>query len=167
MDKIYEYHQFLENEILNKNDFLTESIENNEDYVNEIYSSEFFEYEQILESVRDKYEEEIYREYRRIRPQLVKGKQTKELTEKYFELEKQNLRRRLELDRSYLKRTTQKIIESLEALNEEDYDLYSTLERTDRIVTLRSYQRKTIRQINRELKELDKFYDSNPKILVI
>ncbi len=167
MDRLLEYHQFLENEIFTGDDLLTESIKTNEDYINEVFSSEYYDYESILESVRDKHEEEIYREYRKIRPHLVKGNQTKEVTAKYFMLEKANLERRLEMDRSYLKRTTQKIIENLEALNEDEYDLYETLKRNDKIVLVKSYQRKTIRQINKELKEMVKWFDSNPKILII
>lgn len=167
MEKIFEYREYIENEILNESDFLFENIENMDDYVNEVFSSEFFDYQSILESTRDYYEEEIYREYRKIRPTLVKGKQPKNLTENYFRLEKENLKRKLEADRSYLKRSVSRLIEKLNRINEEDFDIEKQLERKEKIWNLQSYQRKMVRQINNEITYVDKFYASNPKILVI
>ena len=167
MERIFEYNEYIESELLNESDFLYENIEKMEDYVNEVFSSEFFDYQAILESNRDFYDEQIYREYRKIRPQLVKGKQTKALTETYFRLEKENLRRKLDADRNYIKRTISKLVEKLNKINEEDFDMVNQLERKEKIWNLQSYQRKMVRQINLEAKQMEKFLSSNPKILVI
>ena len=167
MDRIFEYREYITTEILNKSDFLFENITELDDYVNEVFSSEYFDYNAILESTRDHFEEEIYREYRKIRPQLVKGNQTKKLTEHYFELERNQLRKKLEADRWYVKRTVNRLIEELQKINEKDYEISANIQRNRKIDMLRSYQRKTIRKINSELKEMEKFLSSNPKILVI
>lgn len=167
MERIFEYNEYIESELLNESDFLYENIEKMEDYVNEVFSSEFFDYQAILESNRDFYDEQIYREYRKIRPQLVKGKQTKTLTETYFRLEKENLRRKLDADRNYIKRTVSRLVEKLNKINEEDFDMVNQLERKEKIWNLQSYQRKMVRQINLEAKQMEKFLSSNPKILVI
>lgn len=165
IDKVPHIDLFLETQLFEEGLSLIDEALTKEEYLTEVFSSEFFEYDSVNE--RNEYEEEIYREYRRIRPQLVKGYRSKKLTEKYFRLEKENMLRNLEKDREHVKEIVEKTIEKLQTVNEKDFDVNVQAQRNKKIEEFKSYRRKTLRRITAERKEVENFYDSNPQLLII
>lgn len=165
LENLLEFDTFIESELFDETLTLIAESKTKEEYLTEVFSSEYFDLNELNE--RTVYEEEIYREYRRIRPQLVKGYRSKKLTAKYFKLEQENMTRNLEKDRSHVKLITEEFVEKLQSLNEDDFDVTLNVIRKEKIEEIKSFRRKTLRKITGEIKEMEEFYSSNPQLLVI
>jgi len=165
MENIVSLQEYINDEIYDNEDkLLIEYL--TEEFIEEIYSSEFFDPNYVNEALKI-YDGEIFNEYRKIRKHLREGKQYKRVTARYFELETEYMRKALEADKEFIKRSTSLLAEKLNSLNEKSKDFNLNEKRIFKIKKLDTYQRSMIRKINKEIKEMEIFYANNPKILVV
>ncbi len=163
MKYLTEFFDFINNDI-NENDMLSEYLK--EEYLNEDFSSEFYNLENINES-KKLYDTALWKEYRKIKPLLKEGKQYKKDTKRYFELQKEYMSKVLEEDKVNIKYMSDLLIEKLNLLNEGSRDYTLNEMRNNKIKLIDNYKKKLNRQINKDLKEMEAFFDSNPKILLV
>jgi flagellar biosynthesis regulator FlbT len=151
--------------LLEFNTFINTELDENFIEINDNYSSEFFNYDEYL-AEKYIYDETILEELKRIKPHLREGKQWKNVTRRYFELETEYVKNLLNKDKKYVNERVLYIVEQLQLLNEESDDYNLNEKRKNKITILESYKRSQIRKINKEIKLMVEFYQSNPKILV-
>lgn len=154
MENIFEFNEFINTTL-------------DEDYkeINDNFSSEFFDYDEYI-SEKLLYDEEILSELKRIKPYLREGKQWKNITRKYFELETAYMTKVLLKDKNYVNEAVTYAVDHLTLLNEDSDDYSLNEKRKTKISLLESYRRKQVRKINKEIKEMADFYLNNPKILI-
>ena len=155
-------YEFMQNELVSDDTELNEYL--NEEFTEGYFSSEFFKAEKLNEN--SQYANELYDEFRRIKPLLKNGMDSSAVTRRFFELQKRYMNEELNKDTEYVSLVTERVANELETLIEETDNLELKESRKTKVKRVKDYRKCTLENIETERLYMEKFYANNPKILV-